>query len=192
MSTHQVLLLLGSGANVGAHVVRKFAANGFKVASASRTAQVQDRVDLHVQCDLSDPDSVIEVFNEVTRTLGPPSVVVYNGMKRKKVVHNINANKVTLEAAAATLNSAEDPLSLDVKTLNRDFQINTASVLVAAREATKAFDNLPPTASRTFIYTGNILNASPMAPLLGLGIGKSATAHLIASASMAYKLKGYK
>ena len=65
-------------------------------------------------------------------------------------------------------------------------------MLVAAREATALFATLPPTAPRTFIYTGNILNKTTIAPLLSLGIGKSATAHLIASASQVYKAKGYR
>lgn len=80
MST-PVILILGSGANVGAHVASKFSAIGFKVASVSRTAQTQKDVDLNIQCDLSDPDSVAGVFDNVTSTLGAPSVVVYNGMR---------------------------------------------------------------------------------------------------------------
>ena len=70
--------------------------------------------------------------------------------------------------------------------------MNTSSVLAAAREARAVFADLPATASRTFIYTGNRLNIAPIAPLLSLGIGKSATAHLIASASEAYASKGYR
>ena len=89
-------------------------------------------------------------------------------------------------------NPPDDPLSLTVEDLNHDFQVNTSSVLAAAHEARVLFDTLPSTASRTFIYTGNILNKVPIGPLLDLGIGKSATAHLIASASEAYANKGYK
>jgi hypothetical protein len=55
-----------------------------------------------------------------------------------------------------------------------------------------AFEQLPESASKTFIYTGNITNEIPLAPLLDLGVGKSATAHIIQSAAAAYKGKGFK
>ncbi|KAL3952065.1 hypothetical protein ACCO45_013782 [Purpureocillium lilacinum] len=175
MAASRVLLILGGGANVGSSVARAFADNGYKVAVTSRSPRPQGEagVDLHVQGDLSDPASVPSIFQKVVQALGPPSVVVYN-------------------AAAATRNAPEDPLALSLEDLNRDFQINTASVLVAAREAMALFATLPASAPRTFIYTGNILNKTTIAPLLSLGIGKSATAHLIASASQVYKAKGYR
>lgn len=81
---------------------------------------------------------------------------------------------------------------MSIEDLNRDFQVNTASVLAAAYETVAGFDKLPSTASRTFIYTGNVLNRTTIAPLLSLGIGKSATAHLIESLSKAYAEKGYR
>lgn len=36
------------------------------------------------------------------------------------------------------------------------------------------------------------MNVSPNAPLLSNGVGKSAAAHIIQSAAIAYKEKGYK
>ncbi|KAG8527685.1 uncharacterized protein KY384_007839 [Bacidia gigantensis] len=95
-------------------------------------------------------------------------------------------------AAALTANEPKDPLALSVKDLEHTLSINTTSVLAAAHEAVTDFSQLPATASKTFIYTGNRLNIAPIAPLLSLGIGKSATAHLIHSASEAYKEKGFK
>jgi hypothetical protein len=65
-------------------------------------------------------------------------------------------------------------------------------MLVAAHEAIKAFKSLPSTASRTFFYTGNILNSEPITPLLSLGIGKSASAHIIHAATIAYADQGFK
>jgi len=70
--------------------------------------------------------------------------------------------------------------------------VNTASVLVAAKQAVHSFEQLPTTSSRTFIFTGNILNTEPILPLLSPGMGKSATAHLILNASRAYSDRGYK
>ncbi|KAK9412985.1 putative Short-chain dehydrogenase [Seiridium unicorne] len=51
---------------------------------------------------------------------------------------------------------------------------------------------LPESAARTFIYTGNCLDVSPILPLTDAGVGKSATAHLIHCASEAFKDQGFK
>lgn len=96
------------------------------------------------------------------------------------------------KAAAATLNDPKNPLSLPLADFNRDFTINTNSAFVAAQQAILAFKELPESASRTFIYTGNILNTTTIANLLDLGVGKSATAHIIQSASKAYADQGFK
>ena len=90
------------------------------------------------------------------------------------------------------MNDAKDPLSLPLADFTRDFTINTTSAFVAAQQAVLSFKELPDSAARTFIYTGNITNEIPLAPLLDLGVGKSATAHIIQSAAAAYKDKGYK
>ena len=91
-----------------------------------------------------------------------------------------------------TPNPPNDPLSLPLADLTRDSNINTFSAFVAAQEAVTGFSELPDSAAKTFIYTGNILNTTIMPPLLDLGVGKSATAHIIQSAAAAYKDRGYK
>jgi hypothetical protein len=95
-------------------------------------------------------------------------------------------------AGAVTMNDAKNPLSLPLSDFTRDFIINTTSAFVAAQQAVLAFEQLPESASKTFIYTGNITNVVPLAPLLDLGVGKSATAHIIQSAAAAYKDRGFK
>ncbi|MCJ1401956.1 hypothetical protein MMC11_005173 [Xylographa trunciseda] len=167
-----VILILGAGGNIGAHTARVFAAKGFKVALMSRTKKPGDD-HLQIQADLSDPQSVAAVFDQVRKVLGPPSVVVHN-------------------ASAHVPNPPDDPLALSIADLERTLAVNTISVLAAAQQAIRGFAELPPSASRTFIYTGNRLNIEPIAPMLAGGIGKQATAHLIASASEAYKGKRYK
>lgn len=97
-----------------------------------------------------------------------------------------------LEAAAVTQNDPKDPLSLPLDAFTRDLNVNTNSAFVAAQQAVLAFKELPDSASRTFIYTGNILNTTTIAPFLDLGVGKSATAHIIQSASQAYADEGFK
>jgi hypothetical protein len=77
-------------------------------------------------------------------------------------------------------------------TVKRDFAVNTFSVLEAIKEALSIFERLPPTASNTFILTGNILNEAVFLPVVGYGLTKAATAKLIQSASRAYSDKGFR
>jgi NAD(P)-dependent dehydrogenase (short-subunit alcohol dehydrogenase family) len=81
MSLEKVALILGSGPNVGRHLSRAFAAKGYKVALASRSFKKEDNETglTHFQADLSEPESVPQLFAEVQQDLGAPSVVVYNG-----------------------------------------------------------------------------------------------------------------
>jgi len=174
-NTSPVIFILGAGANIGQHVAKAFASKGYKVALAARSLKEADNKSdqINVPIDLSDPSSVIKAFSKVETLLGAPSVVVYN-------------------AAAVTPNDAKDPLSLPLADFTRDLNVNTTSAFVAAQQAVLAFKGLPESASRTFIYTGNICNTTPIAPLLDLGVGKSATAHIIQSAAAAYKDQGFK
>ena len=82
-STSPVVLILGSGPNVGQHVARAFAARDYKIALTSRKPRSEDDTpdQINVIGDLSYPDSVVEVFDKVKASLGIPSVVVYNGKK---------------------------------------------------------------------------------------------------------------
>lgn len=81
MSTAKVVLIVGSGPNIGLHTSRAFTAQGYKVALASRTAKPNaNNPDATLfQVDLSDPSSIPELFKRVNEALGTPSVVIYNG-----------------------------------------------------------------------------------------------------------------
>ncbi|KAK9368046.1 hypothetical protein V1509DRAFT_609954 [Lipomyces kononenkoae] len=171
-----VILILGAGPNIGRHVGEAFAAKGYKVAlTARRLSEADSTADqLNISADLSDPNNVITAFAKVKSKFGTPSVVVYN-------------------ASAGTPNPPADPVSIPLATFARDLTINTTSAFVAAQQAVQGFSELPDSASRTFIYTGNILNTEfVIPPLLDSGVGKSATAHIIHSAATAYKDRGFK
>ncbi|KAL9086374.1 MAG: hypothetical protein Q9165_007160 [Trypethelium subeluteriae] len=169
-----VILILGSGANVGQHVARAFAEKGYKVALVSRSLKDENTAgQLNIPSDLSEPDTVVKVFSKVKALLGIPSVIVYN-------------------AGAASQNDESNPLALPLADFTRDLNINTVSAFVAAQQAVLGFGELPDSALKTFIYTGNILNTTTIAPLMSLGVGKSATAHMIQSAASAYKDRGFK
>jgi NAD(P)-dependent dehydrogenase (short-subunit alcohol dehydrogenase family) len=191
-NTSPVILILGAGSNIGHHVARAFAAKGYKVALAARRLKEADNNadQINIPSDLSDPSSVVNAFSKVNSLLGVPSVVIYNGEDCYPELRRIFAK--VFEAGAVTANDPKNPLSLPLTDFTRDLNINTTSAFVAAQQAVLAFEQLPDSASRTFIYTGNILNTTTLAPLLDLGVGKSATAHIIQSAAAAYKDRGFK
>ena len=194
-STSPILLILGSGANVGQSVARAFAAQGYKVALTSRKASSDDDTTEQVSIagDLSKPETVAGIFSKVKELLGIPSVVVYNG---KTDVYDQappwgHADLAT--AAAVTPSEAKDPLSLPLTDFIRDLNVNTTSAFVAAQQAALGFAELPDSASKTFIYTGNILNEKTvLAPFMNLGVGKSATSHMIHCAATVYAERGFK
>jgi hypothetical protein len=51
---------------------------------------------------------------------------------------------------------------------------------------------LPSSASRTYIHTGNALNVLLKPDVLTFGMAKSSAAHMIGSASLAYSKQGFK
>ena len=96
------------------------------------------------------------------------------------------------EAGATVFNDPKDPLSVTLAEFTQNFNVNTTSAFVAAQQAVLGFKQLPESASKTFIFTGNITNDSPIANLFDQGVGKVATARIIQSAASAYKDKGFK
>jgi NAD(P)-dependent dehydrogenase (short-subunit alcohol dehydrogenase family) len=80
-SPKHLMLLLGSGSNIGQAVARKFEAGGYSVAIAARSLsdrKVSDRR-WSYRIDLSNPNTVADVFAKVTNDIGIPNVVVFNG-----------------------------------------------------------------------------------------------------------------
>lgn len=80
-----VLLLLGYGPNIGHAIAARFAAQGYKIAIASRSLgdeKFNEAGWLQLHVDLSYPETVPAVFSKVADKFGVPSVVVYNGKSR--------------------------------------------------------------------------------------------------------------
>ncbi|KAL1859129.1 hypothetical protein Plec18170_002244 [Paecilomyces lecythidis] len=171
-----VVLILGAGANIGLHTAEAFASKGYKVALAARRLKDEEANEnkLHIHSELANTESVLKAFAKVKARFGIPSVVIYN-------------------AAASFKNDESDPLgSLPLEKFVYDMNVNTTGAFVAAQQAVAGFNTIPESASRTFIYTGNILNTTTIASRLDLGMGKSATAHLVRLASETYREKGFK
>ncbi|KAK9464226.1 uncharacterized protein V1516DRAFT_617267 [Lipomyces oligophaga] len=174
-ATSPVIVILGAGSNIGQTVGKFFAGKGYKVALAARSLNEADSTEnqLHIASDFSNTDDVVNVFKKVNSKLGIPSVVVYN-------------------ASSMSPSPAEDPFSLPIASFTKTLTVNVTSAFVAAQQAVEGFAKLPESASKTFIYTGNILNVAILPGFLEPGIGKSGAAHLIWAASEAYKDRGYK
>lgn len=87
----------------------------------------------------------------------------------------------------------EDNLNgLSLGDVQEEISVNLFSPLFAAGEAIKGFRQLPGTASRTFIFTGNALNTVINPGALTFAMGKTATAQMVSFASVAYRNQGYK
>lgn len=93
---------------------------------------------------------------------------------------------------AATFSPADDPFAVSFEDYDRDTTVNLHSAYVAAQQAVAGFAQLPASASRTFIYTGNVLNVTILPQFLESGVGKSGSAHMMWAASAAYKDRGYR
>ncbi|KAF4994648.1 hypothetical protein FGRMN_5645 [Fusarium graminum] len=170
-----IALILGAGPNIGQSAVRKFTSQGYRVALASRSLKESDSTNdqLHITSDFAKPDEITKTFNRVKDVFDIPSVVMYN-------------------ASRASRSPPDDPFALNFADFRDDQIVNVNSLFVAAQQAVSGFAQLPSSAPRTFIYTGNILNISMIPGFLALGAGKSAAAYIIWTASAAYKDRGYK
>ncbi|OAA75992.1 NAD(P)-binding domain protein [Akanthomyces lecanii RCEF 1005] len=174
-STSPVVLILGAGPNIGKALARTFAAGGYKVALAARSLKETDSTDtqLNITSDFSKTDDVVNAFAKVKKAFGIPSVVIYN-------------------CSANTFTSADDPLAIPLADFRAERTINIDSAFVAAQQAVLGFEQLPSSAARTFIYTGNVTNVAILPKMLSSGVGKSGAAHMIWAASAGYKDRGYK
>ena len=83
-------------------------------------------------------------------------------------------------AAVFFPDQGEDVLSqFDFKKFETSNAINTTSVISALQQSVAGFKTLPASASKTFIFTGNMLNSTPAPGFLLFGAGKATTAYFI-------------
>lgn len=183
-----VVLILGAGPNIGQAVARTFASKGYKVALAARSLHEADSTDdqLSIPSDFSKTGDVVNAFAKAKKGFG----IVYNGKTSPSTAPSRADRDVTVSAGNFT--PADDPFALPFVDFNRDTTINIHSAFVAAQQAVSGFAQLPASAARTLIYTGNVLNVAILPKFLAAGVGKSGAAHMIWVASAAYRDRGYK
>ncbi len=112
-----VCLITGVGAGTGAALARRFAAGGYRVAMLARNRERLDALEKEIGdakgyvCELADLDALLATVEAVRTEMGAPSVLVHN-------------------AVSATFKTF---LESDPEDLERNFRVNTTSLLYLAR-----------------------------------------------------------
>jgi NAD(P)-dependent dehydrogenase (short-subunit alcohol dehydrogenase family) len=78
-----IAFIIGAGRNIGEHTAAALKAKGYQVALGSRKPDVnQIKKDGYfpVAIDAESPTSVQEAFAQINDELGPPNVVIFNGI----------------------------------------------------------------------------------------------------------------
>lgn len=98
--TRPVCAVIGIGPKNGEAFARKFAECGYAIALLSRSTDLSGRLAQEFEqakayaCDASNPDSLIETFEQVRDDLGPVDVLIYNaGSGSWKTVEEVSAKE---------------------------------------------------------------------------------------------------
>ena len=114
----KVAFVTGVGEGTGAAIARRFAASGYRVAMLARNEERLAALEKELPgsrsfaFDFADIDRLVAVCRQVTQEMGAPDVVVHNAVRA--------TFEGFLEAAP--------------EELERNFRVNTASLLYMARE----------------------------------------------------------
>ena len=120
--THKVCLVSGVGDGTGAAVARRFAAGGYRVAMLARNRERLEKLERELPgskayaFDLADLDRLVAVSRQVVADMGTPNVVVHNAVR-------------------ATF---QPFMAAEPEELERNFRVNTTSLLYLARELAPA------------------------------------------------------
>jgi hypothetical protein len=86
----------------------------------------------------------------------------------------------------------KDPFAISVEAFKNDMNLTSTNAFLAAQQAVQGFAELPAELSKTFLFTGNILNVSTLPGFITQGAAKSAAAHMMMAAAAAYADRGFK
>lgn len=131
-----VCVVTGVGPGTGTALVRRFAAEGYRLAMLARTAERLDDLARQVPsakayvCDVSDQAQVNATLDLVERDLGAPSVLIHNAVG----------------GAWGTFTE------IDPAVLNKNFQVNTMGLLYLAR---RVAPSMVAAGKGAIIVTGN-------------------------------------
>ena len=115
-------LITGVGEGTGAALVRRFARGGYKIAMLARNQERLKLLEDEISdskaylCDVGNIDTLLNTVEAVRKDMGDPNVLIHN-------------------AVSATFQSF---LEADPKDLEKNFRVNTTSLLYLARELAPA------------------------------------------------------
>lgn len=153
--TNPVCVVTGVGPGTGTALVRRFAAEGYRVAMLARTPERLSSLAAALPaakpfvCDVSDPLQVEVALDAVERDLGAPSVLIHNAV------------------GGAWGNFME----IDPAVLNKNFQVNTMGLLYLAR---RVAPNMVAAGKGAIIVTGNTSSQRGRANFAGFAPTKAA------------------
>lgn len=132
----KVCLVTGVGDGTGASIARRFAKDGYQVAMLARNKDRLTKLERELPgskafaFDLADLDHLVKVCRQVKNEMGTPDVVVHNAVR-------------------ATFENFQEA---DPEDLERNFRVNTTSLLYMARELAPA---MVTRGSGAIVVTGN-------------------------------------
>ena len=142
MSNNQkICLIAGCGPGTGSESVKKFTQEGYKVAMLARNIDLLNELQSKFKnsyaykCDVSDMDQIANVCSKVKKDIGAPNIFIHNAV-----------------AGVADGGLAGSFLSDNPERLDRNFKVNTKSLLYFARELAP---NMIENKSGAIIITGN-------------------------------------
>ena len=127
---------VGPAKGTGAEVAKRFSKGGYQVAMLARNKDNLAELEQSIKgttafpCDVGDLEALINTIEQIRKTPGNPTVVVYNAAK----------------------SSRGSILELDPEDLERNFRVNTTALLYLARETIPAMLNV---GHGAILITGN-------------------------------------
>jgi NAD(P)-dependent dehydrogenase (short-subunit alcohol dehydrogenase family) len=136
MSDKPIAIVTGVGPGTGSAIVRRFAAEGFRVVAMARSpdrirALEEELPDTHAMiCDVSSETEVRDAIASIRKSYGSPSVLIHNA---------VGGGWGTF-------------LEIEPKMLDRNFRVNVMGLLYLAREVAP---DMTKAGSGTILVTGN-------------------------------------
>ena len=136
MSNKPIAIVTGVGPGTGSAIVRRFAAEGFRVIALARSpdrirALEAELTDTHAMiCDVSSESEVRDAIANIRKSYGSPNVLIHNA---------VGGGWGTF-------------LEIEPKMLDRNFQVNVMGLLYLAREVAP---DMIEAGSGTILVTGN-------------------------------------
>jgi NAD(P)-dependent dehydrogenase (short-subunit alcohol dehydrogenase family) len=212
MTSKPTVLIFGIGPRTGNFITNKFADAGYQVAATGRSIEEGPIRNgwLGIKADLANPAVVTAVFAKSECVFSCSAdcrcvrrYIIF--LLRVSTAGSCNPKPSPIEGKPPTNEGKIDqlipflhcvaysstkcdlahPFSIPVSDLQHDLTVNIASLYAASAEAVKGSTKILDHVSKTFIFVGNKQNHFVFPPLVSLGMGKCAAAHLMENAAKA-------